>query len=308
MATGTPPDLTAWAGMLACPLDHSPLASDGWRCPACGFMPALAEAGGRRVLDFRARETPQTVELAVRIPTAPLSRADLLASMGRAAAAQFPHYSRRDIRRRYGTKLDKAMQYYCQRVLRDCGPDAPVLDLGCGNGGTTRYLRELGFRRVLALDWSAAGAAALADAHRLPLADATFRLVVATAVFEHLYQPFLAAQEIARVLLPGGWFVGGASFWEAWHGSSFFHLTPDGWHALCLHAGLTIEDFWPGWGILPAAFSHVLTPGYLRGLGYALQAGLEGVYRLALGEQGVRKLRLRASGSYQVCARRNEAA
>lgn len=44
----------------------------------------------------------------------------------------------------------------------------------------------------------------LADAHCLPFADRTFALVVAYNAFEHYRDPRLAADEIFRVLRPGG--------------------------------------------------------------------------------------------------------
>lgn len=44
----------------------------------------------------------------------------------------------------------------------------------------------------------------VADAHRLPFADESFGAVLIHAVLEHLVQPWVAAEEIRRVLTPGG--------------------------------------------------------------------------------------------------------
>ena len=44
----------------------------------------------------------------------------------------------------------------------------------------------------------------VADAHELPFKENTFDLFLAMNVFEHLRHPFLAANEIFRVLKPGG--------------------------------------------------------------------------------------------------------
>jgi SAM-dependent methyltransferase len=196
------------------------------------------------------------------------------------------------------TKLDAGCQYYLRQILEECGPDAPILDLG--------FMHAIGFRRVLAVDWQSKGADILVDAHRLPLTSNSFQAVVSTAVFEHLYNPFVAMSEIGRVLTDTGHFIGGASFWEAWHGSSYFHLTPDGWNTLLAQNGLRLEDLWVGWGIIPSAITHVLIPGHFRGFGYVVQRLVEWVYRLWGGEMGVRKLQLRASGSYLVCATRDQ--
>jgi len=44
----------------------------------------------------------------------------------------------------------------------------------------------------------------VADAHELPFKSNTFDLFFAMNVFEHLRQPFIAADEVLRVLKPGG--------------------------------------------------------------------------------------------------------
>jgi SAM-dependent methyltransferase len=293
-----------WESLFVCPLDQASLElrEDNWVCPRCGFRSALAHVASREVPDFRAHDQKRSYAINFELPVTPLDRDHFAASGFRAVQQDFAHYSRSEVRQRFGTKLDKGIQYYCQQLWQQLGAEAVILDLGCGNGGNRRYLESLGFKHVLCVDWSASGADILVDAHSLPLESTSFDLVLSTAVFEHLYNPFIAISEIARVLKPDGYFLGGASFWEAWHGSSYFHLTPDGWNTLFTHAGLEWVDFWTGWGIVPAALTHVLTPGYLRGFGYALQSGIEAVYRIVSGIGGVRRLQLRASGAYMVCA------
>ncbi len=296
-----------WRDFLVCPIDHAPLDKDGeaqWTCQTCGFGTTLVAVDGQSRPDFRALDRPQTVTMTFQLPGVPLDRNQTAQTGFYAIQQTFDHYSRNAIRKQFGTKLDKGVQYYCQQLLQTCGPEAPILDLGCGNGGNRRYLQTLGFKNVVTVDWIARGADFLVDAHRLPFASETFQMVLSTAVFEHLYNPFIAISEVGRILKQGGLFVGGASFWEAWHGSSYFHLTPDGWNTLCRHAHLKLEDLWPGWGIVPAALTHVITPGHLRGLGYVLQSVIESGYRLLLGRAGLRRLQLRASGAYQICARK----
>jgi SAM-dependent methyltransferase len=89
----------------------------------------------------------------------------------------------------------------------------------------------------------------LCDAHFLPFASGSFDLVYSAAVFEHLASPYLAAQEVCRVLKPGGRFMGSVSFLEPWHDDSFFHMTPLGVHEMLVQAGLEPEFIWPrkGW-------------------------------------------------------------
>ena len=86
-----------------------------------------------------------------------------------------------------------------------------VLDIGCGWGGLTERLRPYG--KVSGVEPSAAareeagrrGVAVLAgSAERLPVADGSVHLAVATDVIEHLEDDVAALSEIARVLRPDG--------------------------------------------------------------------------------------------------------
>jgi SAM-dependent methyltransferase len=101
-----------------------------------------------------------------------------------------------------------------------------VLDLGCGGGrhahaffrqgaavvALDRDLRELDAVVATGRAMHEAGeeapggrlGACAADALRLPFADATFDLVVAAEVFEHLSDDRASALELRRVLRPGG--------------------------------------------------------------------------------------------------------
>jgi SAM-dependent methyltransferase len=91
------------------------------------------------------------------------------------------------------------------------------LDVGCGDGRTAGvWLRDhagaytgvdisanaVEMARVAGLD-----ARCIDDAAELPFGDASFDVVVCLEVLEHLFDPQLAAAEIARVLRPGGTFI-----------------------------------------------------------------------------------------------------
>jgi SAM-dependent methyltransferase len=93
-------------------------------------------------------------------------------------------------------------------------PDAAILDVGTGTGANLRLLRDLGFARVVGVDFSAEairfcaekglGSVQPGDVCALPFADRRFDLVFATDVIEHVEDDLAALREIRRVLRPGG--------------------------------------------------------------------------------------------------------
>lgn len=91
---------------------------------------------------------------------------------------------------------------------------ARVLDIGTSTGTNLRMLRDLGFTDVTGLDFSAEAIAYCAskglgevrqgDICAMPFPDASFDLVLATDIIEHVDDDETALAEIARVLRPGG--------------------------------------------------------------------------------------------------------
>lgn len=111
-------------------------------------------------------------------------------------------------------------------ISKSLETNAIVLDVGCGAKEQAIPVRYLGYKYV-GFDYSNTLADFLADAHSIPFKSDTFNCVLSYAVLEHLHNPFIAIQEIQRVLKPGGIFIGTVSQGEPFH-ASYFHHTPWG--------------------------------------------------------------------------------
>jgi len=130
---------------------------------------------------------------------------------------------------------------------------ARILDLGCGPRDQAVPAEHYGLQYV-GIDIDSQAADLLADAHAVPFRDATFDAVISYAVLEHLYNPFVATAEVARVLRPGGVFFGTVSQGEPFH-ESFFHHTALGVLSAFREAGLVTRRMWPSYDTLHALSS-----------------------------------------------------
>jgi len=88
----------------------------------------------------------------------------------------------------------------------------------------------------------------LCDAHFLPMAEEAFDLVYSVNLSEHVACPYLIAQEAARSLKPGGFYLGTGAFLQPWHDDSFFHMSPLGVFEYLTQAKFEIMNIWPGQG------------------------------------------------------------
>jgi SAM-dependent methyltransferase len=99
-----------------------------------------------------------------------------------------------------------------------------VLNIGIGSGAVERLLLARGWR-VASLDPGETAVATLVPlgidarcgyAQRMPFGDASFDVVVASEVLEHI-EPATRDEvlaEVARVLVPNGWFIGSVPYCE----------------------------------------------------------------------------------------------
>jgi SAM-dependent methyltransferase len=127
-----------------------------------------------------------------------------------------------------------------ENLLPESAADREVLLVGCGDAGERSRLEGKGFRvQGFDIHWSP-GIDFLGDAHRIPAADESYDITISMQVLEHLHSPWLAVDEMARVLRPGGWLIGSVAFLKAYHGS-YFHITHQGMTRLLEGAGLEVD-------------------------------------------------------------------
>jgi SAM-dependent methyltransferase len=122
------------------------------------------------------------------------------------------------------SRVDGTVQFYARvnALLAELVPESVVLDFGAGRGAFlenpsrfVRQLRDLSKSpvKVIGVDVDCAvlenpsldEAIVVAPGERLPLGDESVDLIVSDFTFEHIEQPLLTAQELERVLRPGGW-------------------------------------------------------------------------------------------------------
>ncbi|HJL19074.1 MAG TPA: class I SAM-dependent methyltransferase [Sandaracinaceae bacterium LLY-WYZ-13_1] len=147
--------------------------------------------------------------------------------------------------------------YYVQKVLEDGRGALCVLDLGCGDGRSIDLFRRMDPE----VSWTGVdiesspevderartdGTFVTFDGVNLPFEDGSFDVAYSHQVFEHVRRPEPLLREVARVLRPGGAFIGSVSSLEPYHSFSYWSFTPFGWYTLVEDAGMTVRELRPG--------------------------------------------------------------
>lgn len=213
-------------------------STDGAFCSACGLKYGCTSNGSLDLRLQRKKTYPLTFELGT----------SLLPEEG------FPFDP---LRQNDQPELDlskvKIPRHLSKEILsyfpKAASPGALMLDLGCGNGVHKELCEQAGFEWV-GLDYEAAGAPILGDAHSLPFQNNSFDFILCVTVLQYVRYPFVAMQEVRRVLKPGGRLIGTVAFLEPSHGTSFYHHTHLGIYNVLRQSGLLVqkvapEENWP---------------------------------------------------------------
>ena len=116
-------------------------------------------------------------------------------------------------------------------------PDGLILDCGAGRRGV--YFPNVVNLEIADYDTTDV----IGVGEELPFKDSSFDAVISIAVLEHVRNPFRCADEIVRVLKPGGRLICCAPFLQPYHGypNHFFNMSHQGLRSL-FEDDLQIDD------------------------------------------------------------------
>ncbi len=100
-----------------------------------------------------------------------------------------------------------------------------VADIGCGFGRNRALVESAGGTWVGVEPFHGGAQTVVGRAEDLPFADSAFDIVIMDSVLEHVKDVDAAFTEVARVLRPGGAFIGYVAFMECFHEISYSHLS-----------------------------------------------------------------------------------
>lgn len=150
---------------------------------------------------------------------------------------------------------------YAGKVLEMISRHDLVLDCGCGR--RPEYFHNVINYEIVDYDTTDV----IGVGEQLPFKDNSFDAVVSIAVLEHVRDPFICAQEISRVLKPGGELYCSVPFLQPYHGypHHYFNATHQGIQRL-FEDVLDIRDVSSGGAGHPIFTLHWLLRSWVHGL------------------------------------------
>jgi SAM-dependent methyltransferase len=144
------------------------------------------------------------------------------------------------------------------QFLDDLIQPSIVFEPACGAASSRQWIQQRGHIyigsdvtgcRYFSKTTGFSGPDILADAHFIPIRDNAVDVVLCHSAFEHFRSPAICAQEVMRILKPGGTFLGHIAFMEPWHTGSYCHMSPLGAMELLRSTGFEIQYLWdsPDW-------------------------------------------------------------
>jgi SAM-dependent methyltransferase len=232
---------------------------DGFACKSCGTVYPTAAIGP---LDMRLQKS-RPYPLALRIgQPAPSLDGKFFTDLPPNPTPDIADWAYDNIDEDYhtGNRITPELVSYFPRAT---GADQWMLDLGCGHRQLENFCHDKTGFNYIGMDYDGHYPHILGDAHALPFRDNSLDLILSVAVLEHLAFPDIALAEIARVLRPGGRFIGTVAFLETFHMDSHYHMTHLGTARLLDSAGLELMVMAPNreWSGLQAMAKMALYPG-----------------------------------------------
>lgn len=178
-------------------------------------------------------------------------------------------------------------------------PGAIVVDIGCGQGTSRTEFEGSGAFWVGLEPFEGGGATVQAAAEKVPLRTGSIDLVYSNAVLEHVPDVGLAFQEAARVLKPGGLFVGYVAFMECFHEISYSHLSFKALESYAAMNGMVLEEVSGGSGFgIDYHLRVLLYPLPFRWMQTIIRSSIRALIRLKAGF-GYVGLRLKRRASHR---------
>ena len=130
--------------------------------------------------------------------------------------------------------------------LKVMSRERKVVDIGCGYGRNRPIVESVGGEWTGVEPFEGGAHTVVADAEDLPFEDNSYDVAIMDAVLEHIPDVGKAFTEVARILKPGGVFIGYVAYMECFHEISYAHLSFKALEHYSNINGMTLEKIGGG--------------------------------------------------------------